>query len=94
MPAGNIFGANERYVANCIGYSSNLADSMRESEANAEFIVRACNAHDDLLSAAKEALPCVDEMFSIADLRGEAEAATKLYDLGDRLRAAIQKATT
>ena len=34
----------------------------KEQEANAEFIVRACNSHEELLEACKEALPLCNEI--------------------------------
>lgn len=65
-------------------------DTVALHEANAEFIVRACNAHDDLLSAAKDLLEairaegCVGWVFD--EMRGMTarQAAT--------LRAAIARA--
>lgn len=38
------------YVAKCAG------DTDEQAEANAEFIVRACNCHDELVEACKEFL--------------------------------------
>lgn len=54
-----------------------------ESEANAAFIVRACNAHDDLLAACKAAL---------ADRFGADDPCVDADPITDQLRAALAKA--
>lgn len=61
IEAGNIM-RGRRLVANCIGYSSNAGgeDSLQENQANAELIVRAVNAHEALLTAAKDLLQALD----------------------------------
>lgn len=66
----------------CAGYSSTIydgdyaiADHLTEDQA--EFIVRACNAHADLLAAAKWALETIDGNYP---------------ELGEVLLAAIVKA--
>lgn len=53
-----------------------------ERAANAEFIVRACNAHDDLLAAMQEAIDLLTDNVDNA------------LDADQILRAAIAKATT
>ena len=50
------------------------------AQANAEFIVRACNSNNDLLTACKEALLGLEQL-------GDADGT-----LGDQLRVAIAKA--
>lgn len=42
--------------AKCSMCQVDVANIQSENEADAAFIVQACNAHDDLLEAAKEAL--------------------------------------
>ncbi len=58
-----------------------------QGEANAEFIVRACNAHDDLLAA------CEDAAFVLGKVLDKDIANWERSDgLHNRLRAAIAKA--
>lgn len=50
-------------VASCGGYSNNARDPMElhnELKANAAFIVRACNSHDDLLAFVKAVEAALD----------------------------------
>jgi hypothetical protein len=46
----NIF-SGRRLVANTGGYQNNIIDETPQNIANAEFIVRACNSHANLLEA-------------------------------------------
>ena len=65
------------HVAECTGY-------MKEREANAGFIVRACNAHDDLLAALND----------LCDLPADDEGNRTIpAGMLDAARAAINKAT-
>jgi hypothetical protein len=75
-----IQSANGRFVASAGGYTTNSdnGEHVLENESNAEFIVRACNAHDDLLAAL--------ERYMSKGLRGITIAD---YDIA---RAAIAKA--
>lgn len=58
--------------------------SIGEAEANAEFIVRACNAHADLLEAAKDTLEALELN---RDIHGDIYGSWM-----NALRAAISKA--
>lgn len=53
MGKTNIESLSGRFVAGTGGYSDNYSNMryVEENEANAEFIVQACNAHDDLVGA-------------------------------------------
>lgn len=52
-----------------------------EAEANAAFIVRACNSHEKLLAAAKEALMILSELLcDLEDDRGEADCVRRLEE--------------
>ena len=55
-----------------------------ETEANARFIVQACNAHDELLAALKECMSLV----------GEDNLPEDVNDILDRALAASAKATS
>ena len=57
-----------------------------EAEANAEFIVKAVNSHDDLLDACKEVVGVLGRLPSVDPLISDAHTACK------RARAAIAKA--
>lgn len=57
---------------------------QREVRANAAFIVRACNAHDDLLALAREVASQFDDVKHPLSVEGR---------LRDAARAAIAKAT-
>ena len=59
-----------------------LPDAVQD--ANARFIVQACNAHDELLAALKELVPLV----------GEDNLPEDVNDILDRALAAIAKATS
>lgn len=60
------------------------------AEANAEFIVRACNAYDDLLEALKEALRYLDDGDPETDFIKSFETGRSVSIT--RLRAALAKA--
>ena len=53
----SVRGADGRCVADCGSRSDVIA------QANAEFIVRACNAHDDLLEALEACERALDEAY-------------------------------
>ena len=58
-PCGYIFGGNgEAYVAKVLSLDDDVDPVASEPArlANAEFIVRACNSHDELLAACEAAL--------------------------------------
>lgn len=73
-----------------IDFDSDVDEQLAVVNANAAFIVRACNAHDDLVDALKEALRYLDD--------GDPETEfVKSFETGrsvsiTRLRAAIAKA--
>lgn len=50
--SAGIKGPNGNYLAAALDF--NRTDRDEEVEANAEFIVRACNAHDELLAALED----------------------------------------
>mgnify|MGYP001582133512 CR=1 FL=1 len=54
-PAGHVWGANGRLTAGCMGYSTNTEPDggTGENAANAALIVRAVNAHDELMAMAR-----------------------------------------
>lgn len=89
---GNIVGADgNRLVANTNGYSTNydVEKRVEESKANAEFIVRACNSHYELLEALEIMLSV---QYPIGD--NTADDYQKLNKWKrDKARAAIAKAT-
>jgi hypothetical protein len=66
-----------------------------QNEANAAFIVRACNAHDDLLAALRSAERWLSEMHS-ETVEGEAtemrDVHSAAWEVIDGYRAAIAKA--
>jgi len=72
-------------VALCLP-GSNRDPFKDEMEANAAFIVRACNAHDDLLEACKEAFNNFMGSPGFWHTRGE------LPSIGKILESAISKA--
>ncbi len=68
----------------CLHYKLGEELPGKEAVANAEFIVKACNAHDELLEALEEA---IDHSFYIEGLLTDQQ-----HDLVERLEAAIAKA--
>jgi hypothetical protein len=69
-----------KVIANCICH---VAMTNPDAQANAEFIVRACNAHDDLLEACEQALICIEQ---------DEHTHGRNFGAGNVLRAAIAKA--
>jgi hypothetical protein len=75
------------FVADCSSASARTEHGFcgrvdyEEIEANAAFIVRACNSHKDLLSAAKEALSALNRLMP-----------NIVMDAKDSLRLAIRDA--
>jgi hypothetical protein len=57
-----ISGADGVYIASCDGESKDGAQDKVENEANAAFIVRACNAHDELVAALRDAEQWISDM--------------------------------
>lgn len=85
-------------IAKCDGFQ--FAPRPREeAEANAAFIFRACNAHDDLVAALKAAYGAVNDAFgqANAEYQGLDHLASKYDDkiraFREQARAAIAKAT-
>lgn len=84
-------------IAECCGYSdkasngdyASIIEKQGTREANAAFIVRAVNAHDDLVAALEAAVRYVDDV-SEATIFGDNDHAD--YDLLDELRTALAKA--
>ena len=83
--------ANRRTVATCACQSNTLTDDGI-NEDNAQFIVRACNAHNDLVAALSDLLTECDDMY--ATLRRNDYATCNFEDLRrvKNARAAIAKA--
>lgn len=81
---GSIF-AQRRIVANCDGYRSNTDRNCHITNlANLEFIVTACNSHDELVAACETCLECFDS---------EPEDATILLNLArNSVEQALKKA--
>jgi len=78
-----VVGSRNYVVAACGGYANNTRDQTElseELEANAEFIVLACNVHDELVAALK-ALHACHRAFSNSEnwtaLDDEARAAAE-----------------
>lgn len=46
----------DSFICTCNGYSDGSAIWFEQDQANAEFIVRACNSHKDLVTACKAML--------------------------------------
>ena len=61
------------------------SDAIMETEANADFIVQACNAHDELLAA------CEDFVYAIEGYE-KRTGIIQFHPSVDRARAAIAKA--
>jgi hypothetical protein len=81
--------APDLHIAVC-HYSGNnydpatLAADKAKAKANAEFIVRACNCHDELLEACKELVSWYDS--------DKSQRASVTFAAFDAVRAAIAKA--
>ena len=64
----HITGANRRPVATTL-YPLAKSDWRAEDEANARFIVQACNAHDELLAACRLAIPELEAWSNSRDFK-------------------------
>lgn len=71
-------------IATCGGYEPSLAHFLEQAKANAAFIVRAVNAHNDML----EALRFAEDALVWYDEEGKVVAKNALKEV----RAAIAKA--
>lgn len=66
-----------------------LNDAIKQAEANAEFIVQACNAHDDLVAALEDMLQ--REINSLLDFNSTEEEIEEMPHI-KASRAALAKA--
>lgn len=57
----NVEDMNGRSIASCAGYQKD-DQSFLENQANAEFIVQACNSHHNLLKACDRTLAVIYDM--------------------------------
>jgi len=91
-------GANttyERPIAILSQLSDHPLESHPTTDANAEFIVRACNAHDDLLAALQELSYWSERVNGVhhCGLTVLPSTWSELYAATNAARAAIAKAT-
>lgn len=83
----NVRGADDRWVADCGSRSDDIA------QANAAFIVRACNCHDDLLAALQNALASL-HILPMPQLDSSVATNADIIQVTIKgIRAAIAKAT-
>ena len=86
-PSGNV-------VAECCGYSVKATDKDQRRqggrEANAAFIVKACNNFEPLLKAATGALAVIEEAEAMEWEKGGAETIPQAEDLRRALEAIKQ----
>lgn len=76
-------------IADCAG--DDAPKTASECAANAAFIVRACNAHDDMLAACRSAVVYLHEF--LKGWAGKERREQADHDLIDPIRQAIAKAT-
>lgn len=94
---GGVLAVPNRYIAIQRGGALVEHDAMANvacvaNAEDAEFIVRACNAHDDLLAAADDALEFVEGQVDVVDGDYGQPAPNKAMILFGTLRDAIAKA--
>lgn len=89
----NIF-SGRRLVANTGGYQNNIIDETPQNISNAEFIIRACNSHADLLEALETAYKAISSLeINAFGSANDGEIQWPIRDeLLDRLAKAIAKA--
>jgi hypothetical protein len=85
---GTIMGAwettfNGQHMHPCRKMIANVDTSWNEGLANAEFIVRACNAHDELVAACEQALDVIN---SYSHIPAMFKACTTLQHALDRVK--------
>ena len=66
QPPGHVWGANGRLIAGCMGYSTNTEPDCGTGEnvANAILIVRAVNAHAEMLNLLRRWHRCYPAIIS------------------------------
>lgn len=100
----DVRAASKRKVALCFGLSQTphkTREAMNaykaECDANAEFIVRACNAHDELVRVATLVLTGLESGVvkspPLLDMGNPNAESVPLQSLADIVRAALSKAT-
>ncbi len=81
------------YVIDAKERHSFIAKTLGNDKANAEFIVRACNAHDELLKELGKLVTWVSKVYKRVAKDDFTQGLIKRQYL-DKARAAIKKATT
>lgn len=75
-------------IAICYDAQSHVqGPDAKEADANAAFIVRACNAHDDLVAVVQERIRCIE-----LEAHNSGDDPTAIDSQYDDLRAALAKA--
>lgn len=84
-----IWSANDSYKRVFVGHAlRHVETATPQGRIDAAFIVRACNAHDELVSAVRSLLGCIDtELVSLSTVADEALSNTMAS-----LRDALSKA--
>ena len=89
-PDGYIYGADNKCI---VEFGPTTAGHMDEERwANAEFVVRACNAHDDMLEICEKLLPLFTEKYA-PFWRESGISPGQAMHLHSQLTAAIANAT-
>lgn len=83
-----VCGPDGRAIFECWFRGHKYPGIGADARANAAFIVRACNSHDDLLAAAK----VMERVFNLAILNGQLSPGTENSEIANAMRAAIVKA--
>ena len=89
--SGMVWAGRGEEIAVARAARDDEATSPCERDANAEFIVRACNAHDELLEALRSIVVDADRLIAETPRHALSQPYTVLLD---QARAAIAKATT
>ena len=79
----------DSFIATCNGHCNGRTLSFAQDEANAKYIVRACNSHKDLLEACNISEACFRKL---ADIDVLAMSKYILLDNAKLIKAAIKKA--
>jgi hypothetical protein len=79
-----------QFVAEVV-YDEDKPQSVEELEANAEFIVRACNNHDDLVGTLSECADLLEQAKKYSDKSGDVGMAAFYASGAEQARKLLKK---
>ena len=88
--AGHYITSPDKVIMDSIGMAiANMNMAERNTEANAAYIVHACNAHDELVAALESMIKLADWYAGFAPVSNEARTQSQIDR--DKAREALEK---